>query len=774
MADGTSFRKFLSKKKGEITLVSSQLYSSQQTSISSSSKVKSNDKAVAVESSIAHLEIDTADMVLYTRWLISKQVESKNVQQYLSQANQIISFNRDQIISECAIITNLNTGSIENNGSAIQYIHNISSFIANPPIKTTKLSDFITEFDGLCDYWKLETHIEIEDGLPFRYEVDTLFFDTIIEQSLDSTLLPYESSCSKDAESLQQDVDSATGILGGYSGNTGLSDFINSLSSITGKSSKPIPKSRFPRLKIADWVDNGSNPIIFADLAECDLEYASKLKELASEDLELLLEFDLLKSNDYGLINSRLKIQSKKNWTDSANGFKQNETRINFVAQSHEIPKLKNDIDEDLPYFKSFEFGMKTFGCSENIMTGLNILNAKKIAFGTILKDNLNLKFEDIKQKDKNLAPTISSVFAEHEILAYQQLRFLKIRQCKSTILKQFNYLRLVESRLVPGFSKDSAAIIAKMQRKLRFFDLNLQNGLIDKSKIKNQLDNAKMCSDGTIRVYDLNGQAVIYDLAIRDLANFESEALKILTFFINKDTKFGGLSNAISRNSYDIMLKLLSKNRNSTAKPTLLHPNIDRSQMLLEYMEAHIDFQNAKIDLINIYLDTYEHVVNSIKSKEIAQILCNLIQTKPILCFEADYFVKSFNIATQTMLLHLSLVESVASTLIAEHRSRASRYESSSGTFTLASPCGLKRKASSHVQQTVSLNHTSIRVDFTETIVELESITMIYDAIRSLSGQAYQSLYSISDGSFTHEIVQYVFLQSMLVNIRLTLESME
>ena len=60
---------------------------------------------------------------------------------------------------------------------------------------------------------------------------------------------------------------------------------------------------------------------------------------------------------------------------------------------------------------------------------------------------------------------------------------------------------------------------------------------------------------------------------------------------------------------------------------------------MIQEFYEAHIEYQYAKIELINIYMELYEHVSSPSKSKEIVQIITDIIHSRPVLDFEVDCF---------------------------------------------------------------------------------------------------------------------------------------
>lgn len=113
-------------------------------------------------------------------------------------------------------------------------------------------------------------------------------------------------------------------------------------------------------------------------------------------------------------------------------------------------------------------------------------------------------------------------------------------------------------------------------------------------------------------------------------MKHFDSEALKILSVYINK----GGQSSP-STIYLDDLRPQIPKLQNEVQNLTFMNPAADRGQMFLEYYESHAEYLNAKIQLINNYLEAFEHTIDSKKSAEIIQIIVNIIKSKPILDLE-------------------------------------------------------------------------------------------------------------------------------------------
>jgi hypothetical protein len=388
-------------------------------------------------------------MTLFLRWIISKQRGAKEIETFLAKAKQIPYSDREEIIKDYKFFTSIAPGDVI--VDSLDYYAGLSGFIGRLPSKPAKLEDFITEFDMLANHWKLETGINQEDGRPFAYEVDHKFFDNLIEQSLDMTLLPYDYAASSENNA---DISSETHTLGGFAGNSGLDGLITSLAAITGSSSKSIPKGRFPKLRYADW---GEFSTLVPDLDLSQIAYRAMLNRLKDVDMELRLEHDLLLSADHEYVGSRLKENAKKIWHLAAAvpNCRPVNTKITLIPQSHDYKPSQESADPR--HAKVFDFGIKIPDSSPEVHNN-RVLDYKKQAYGLILKANADSKKleQEIKNADPNrefdasnyIVPTVASVFAEHEVLAWLQLRHIQIRNARIKIVRQYNFFRSTQKRL--------------------------------------------------------------------------------------------------------------------------------------------------------------------------------------------------------------------------------------------------------------------------------------------------------------------------------------
>jgi hypothetical protein len=70
-------------------------------------------------------------------------------------------------------------------------------FVESLPLKLCAPEDFLTEAEILCSHWKIETPIDLNDGQPFIYEIEALFYNRFLDQSQQNSLAPYEALVEK-------------------------------------------------------------------------------------------------------------------------------------------------------------------------------------------------------------------------------------------------------------------------------------------------------------------------------------------------------------------------------------------------------------------------------------------------------------------------------------------------------------------------------------------------------------------------------------------------
>jgi hypothetical protein len=94
----------------------------------------------------------------------------------------------------------------------------------------------------------------------------------------------------------------------------------------------------------------------------------------------------------------------------------------------------------------------------------------------------------------------------------------------------------------------------------------------------------------------------------------------------------------------------------------------------------SNLDYNYAKVKLVNNYLEVFEHTVDLEKATELVHIIVNIIRAKPIFDLSDKYFSKSYSLAIQSLDLQSSLVEESIQHTIASHREWMKRYAIISG----------------------------------------------------------------------------------------------
>jgi hypothetical protein len=96
-------------------------------------------------------------------------------------------------------------------------------------------------------------------------------------------------------------------------------------------------------------------------------------------------------------------------------------------------------------------------------------------------------------------------------------------------------------------------------------------------------------------------GCRIVYFEALNDLVEIEDELVKIGSYYINQHELL------IQNN--EIM------ERETSARPTSL---IDRAQIALELIEKEYNFQFAKIELVEQFMEAYEHIYDPLESMRV------------------------------------------------------------------------------------------------------------------------------------------------------------
>ena len=121
------------------------------------------------------------------------------------------------------------------------------------------------------------------------------------------------------------------------------------------------------------------------------------------------------------------------------------------------------------------------------------------------------------------------------------------------------------------------------------------------------------------VTVYDEYGVKIIYQESLNDMLEIEEELIKIGTYFINQ--------------------------AEYQSDPDSREPSsaIDRGEVTLDLFEHETLFQFEKLHLLLFYLESYEHCVDPLELLRLAQVITDLMISRPRLNAEGAYFVDNY-----------------------------------------------------------------------------------------------------------------------------------
>lgn len=534
-------------------------------------------------------------------------------------------------------------------------------------MKKQPIEAFIKTFNRLVKAWNISTDIGLDDGRPFTYEVDYRFNAAFGSQALEWTLPSYDSA-----------------VFSEYGGEEGTFVFA------TLKNSDIASKERVLRLRKVDWLNK---PVI----APSDMEWLDKqtefLKKIKQLDFEIRFEKDLIASHDLNYVALKLKERARMIMELTSIGQYVAEKR-HTIGLSGKL-NLTSDAElDEMVKKRPFDLGMLLPLPVEDTSQS-RTLEAKWEHLSEIEKNNEELKKleEEMLKSDPNSAglavskivtPVVASVFAEHEVTSFMQLRYLKLRELRSTLLRQMNFFRSIQKRIVndydPNWEKaTTSGDFSDVLSSSKWWDISLANAFLQKvitddhletpeklaSKTNITKEDYRLISNSRIYIKDSKGVSFIYDAAVDDLKNLETELAKIATHYINNSA--GGAEDAPESLIQTIRKQFIEKNYGE--EMSLLNTEIDREQLLLDLYEHEVKFQYAKILLINSYMDVYEHTVNPSYIRKLMQIVTDFIRLRPHFVLDDSYFSRSYNVHTEALETQADLVISMVQSTIERDR---------------------------------------------------------------------------------------------------------
>ncbi|XP_074637432.1 uncharacterized protein LOC141895506 [Acropora palmata] len=182
------------------------------------------------------------------------------------------------------------------------------------------------------------------------------------------------------------------------------------------------------------------------------------------------------------------------------------------------------------------------------------------------------------------------------------------------------------------------------------------QSEFMEFSEVENH-DDFFTIEEGRVHIQDQRGYYILYDSALADFKELETDLLLVATHFIEKDKDFR-LPSKISRFQGDrIDLSAYG------------HQQVDRFAVLLDLWTNEVAYLENKKQLLDCYMEAYHHVFDPKEKKRLAQVMVNVMHSRPRFDFTADYFVKIYRAECVCLRLHSNLIKSILDAQIDDER---------------------------------------------------------------------------------------------------------
>ncbi|XP_077018695.1 uncharacterized protein LOC143685039 isoform X2 [Tamandua tetradactyla] len=253
--------------------------------------------------------------------------------------------------------------------------------------------------------------------------------------------------------------------------------------------------------------------------------------------------------------------------------------------------------------------------------------------------------------------------------LSFLYLRHLRIRELKRTCLGILNYFRSVERTLTINTSGLMlvAGNLVSTEEDTSWINiakggLGTLQGLgarhyvhctpanhkvhnvqyMEFSEVENQ-DDYYSTGAGHIHTQDQQGVYVMYEEALSDLKQLETERLLVASYYIEKEKSH----------------KESSKSRTDQAW-SWAHADVDRFAVLYDMWTWEATFLENKCQLLDSYFEAYQHVVDSEERFALAQVITDIMHRHPRFDLSHPYFIKAYRDECTCLRLHLHLVKAI------------------------------------------------------------------------------------------------------------------
>lgn len=138
--------------------------------------------------------------------------------------------------------------------------------------------------------------------------------------------------------------------------------------------------------------------------------------------------------------------------------------------------------------------------------------------------------------------------------------------------------------------------------------------------RLQNRMDKREFNEDFTdVEIVDDIGITIMYDVVLNDIIDMEDELIKVGTFYIKKQEFV-----------MDSELK----------EP---EPSIDRSEVCMNLLMFETQFQFAKMKLVELYIEVYDHTCDIVEQQRLIQTIVDLMSRRPRMNSQSTYFIDSY-----------------------------------------------------------------------------------------------------------------------------------
>ncbi|VDK35139.1 unnamed protein product [Taenia asiatica] len=248
--------------------------------------------------------------------------------------------------------------------------------------------------------------------------------------------------------------------------------------------------------------------------------------------------------------------------------------------------------------------------------------------------------------------------------LSFLHLRHLKMRDVQRTCISVLNYFRSIERTLtindqglslsgrgaervspqnhrsgpeLPGHQGGSNNLVGHSYLFSTPRDFRIKESeFMQFADVENH-DDFYYHKDCRIHVRDQVGYWIVYDCALDDFNELERNLMLLATHFIQKDKAMRSVSNFKRKQAVN------ETNKSEFNIANYAHREVDRFGVLYDLWTNECAFQEAKKELMDVYMEAYQHVCSRESRRRLAQVMVDLMHQRPRIELNSTYFVLAY-----------------------------------------------------------------------------------------------------------------------------------